>query len=59
MPGTRKPMTTPQSGSPAGDSEQLFFMLNCYDVWSATPRQGCEVGEAGGPATTPADAPAA
>ena len=56
MPGTRKPTSKPQTGTAGADTEHLFFMLNCYDVWSATPRQGCDASEAAGPVTQPAEA---
>lgn len=56
MASTRKPVSKPQAGAAGADTEQLFFMLNCYDVWSATPRHGCDASEAAGPAAEPAEA---
>ncbi len=59
MASARKPVSNTQAGAADADTEQLFFMLNCYDVWSATPRHGCDAGEAAGAADKPAEAAAA
>lgn len=36
----------PIADSPSNwqDSETLF-LINCYDVWSATPPRGCQCGD--------------
>ncbi len=59
MASARKPVSKAQAGAARADTEQLFFMLNCYDVWSATPRHGCDADEAAGAADKPAEAAAA
>lgn len=36
---------------------KTLFLLNCYDIWSATPPRGCLCGDPA-PAPTPEDAAA-
>lgn len=28
----------------ARSTDDIAYLLNCYDVWSATPSRGCECG---------------
>jgi len=42
-----------QSAPDAWQTSETLFLLNCYDVWSATPPRGCACGDpAPAPETT-------
>jgi hypothetical protein len=42
QPQVKYPGKSPAGGGECWAGSPVLYLLTCYDVWSATPRRGCE-----------------